>query len=193
MKRICLLLAAAVLLCMPLSAAAEAPENSGELLQSPDGRFQITLPEGFEDAAGTLDAEGDLDAAYLLETENSSLPAYAVFHAEQTDGTVLTGFDDYFVVLTMGISSGSMFSDVELSGATDYTLKASRMTCRKISFSGVWHQEDGDASREVTCRIYAVDAGGGLCGHFLCWSPSEKEKEAEVLFDAIADSLVMLH
>ena len=186
-SRILGVLVLALLLCV--SAAAE---EDSRFLVSEDGRFRVTLPEGWTDAKGTLDPDGKADEAFFIEAADEEGISYLVFNEEDLDGETLKTFDDYFTALAMGVSGNPAFSDVRLSGAEDRILSGSGMLCRMITFSASYQPEDGSTPVGVACRIYAVQGGGGTCYQFEAWTKAANALEASPLIDGIVDSFTVL-
>ncbi len=181
MKRMTAAVLAAFLLTGPVYA--------DEVISSGDLRFQITVPDGWEDMAGTLTA-GDADKAFLIRCGSAADASYLVFGCEEKDAGALESFEDYQSLLVEGVTGNGLFSDVEISPSLDITLRGTGLRGKLTTFSALFHREKG-ADLRVAGRLYALE-GVREYYQFFAWTKEENAPAQNMVADRIVNSLRIL-
>ena len=171
------------------AAAAGTVSETSRTITARDGRFRVTVPASYENAAGLLDPEGKADEAFLIEAADPDAERYLIFNDEELDGVSLTSFDDYFTVLAMGVTSSALFADVQILGAEDCVLAASAFPARKLFFTAFYSPSSGAEPVRIAGFLYAVRESGTRCAQFFCWAKADDEDAAKAEFDAIVNTL----
>ncbi len=136
---------AAVLALVLTGSAAGAAEET--VLRSRDLRFEITVPDGWEDLAGRL-TQGRADAPFLIRCGSAREPAFLLFGCEEKNPEVLGGFDDYQEWLVKGVTESPLFGDVRVSNSMDIIIRGPGLRGKMTSFTAKYDVPPEDEGGE---------------------------------------------
>ena len=179
---------ARLLLMLFVCVLPAVPVSADGIVMSGDLRFQLTVPEGWENMSDTLTA-GRADRAFLIRCGNIEDAAYLVFGCEAKNPDKLASFEEYHEFLVQGVTENELFTDVEISIPLSVTLRGTGLRGKMTSFTALFTENGTEIP--VSCRLYALE-GVNEYYQFFSWTKEENAAVQNLVTDRIVNSLRIL-